>query len=556
MNLTFFLFFYFIIILSIFGFGLFFQSIFKKSLNLEFEYSFMGGLFFLVSLSYATHFFISHNYLHNLIIFITGLTFFFIFSLKEKIIFQKYFKFIFFIFGILAIAFLSAKTHDDFPYYHFPYTYYLTQQKLIIGVGNLNHGFRTPSSIFYLNSLFYLPFIKYYFFQIGAIILFGASNLILICKLKNDFKNKTYDFVFFLTFLSLLFINIFFYRISEHGTDRSAQILIFILFIEILSFFRNSIFLEKFLTKVLIILGLIISLKAFYVLYLIILPSIFFYIRKKNFKKIFYILLKNFYFYIFLLNGIFLILVNIFNTGCVLYPVSFTCFTNLEWSLFDQTKLMSNWYELWSKGGAAPNFRVEDPENYIKNLNWLSNWIDIYFFNKVLDFLVGILFLLIIVFVLFYSKIKKSIKNYKFIWIYIVLIILFFEWFLNHPSLRYGGYSLIVLITFLPFSLILSRFVINKYFKRKIVFLILLSILIFVGRNFNRINNEIKIYNYNIISNPIYILNENHFRIDHFIEVLKSKYNNCDIANKSSCNTYEGISASKIKNYYYLAREK
>ena len=34
--------------------------------------------------------------------------------------------------------------------------------------------------------------------------------------------------------LSILFINIFFYRIAEHGTDRSAQILIFLLFAEIL----------------------------------------------------------------------------------------------------------------------------------------------------------------------------------------------------------------------------------------------------------------------------------------------------------------------------------
>ena len=35
------------------------------------------------------------------------------------------------------------------------------------GLGNFNHGFRTPSSIFYLNSLFYLPVIKYYFFLLS-----------------------------------------------------------------------------------------------------------------------------------------------------------------------------------------------------------------------------------------------------------------------------------------------------------------------------------------------------------------------------------------------------
>ena len=556
MTLTIFLISYFVIILSVVGYGLFFQNVFGKSLNLEFEYSFLGGLFFLVSLSYATHFFVSHNYFHNLIIFITGLIFFSIFSLKKKEIFKRYSKIVFLIFGILFIAFLTAKTHDDFPYYHFPYTYYLTQEKLIIGTGNLNHGFRTPSSIFYLNSLFYLPFIKYFFFQIGAILIFGASNLILIFKLKNDFKNKTYDFVFFLTILSFLFINTFFYRIAEHGTDRSAQILIFILFIEILSLLRNSIFLEKFLSKIFIILGFIISLKAFYVLYLLVLFPIFFYIKKRNFKKLITILLKNFYFYIFLLVGIFLISVNIFNSGCVLYPVSFSCFPNLEWSLFQEAKLMNNWYELWSKGGASPNFRVEDPENYIKGFNWFNNWIDIYFFNKISDFLAGIFFMLIIFLITFYSKTKKKIKNYNFFWIYFILIILFFEWFFNHPSLRYGGYSLIALIIFIPFSLIVSRFSLNKYFKKKVIFLILLSIIIFTGRNVNRVHNEINIYDYDLMSNPIYILEESHFRINFFMDELKEKYDNCDNVNKSNCNTYNGISIGTIKNYYYLTKNK
>ena len=129
--------------------------------------------------------------------------------------------------------------HDDFSYYHFPYTYYLTQDNLIVGTGALNHGFRTPSSIFYLNSLFYLPFIKY-FFLILVQLSYLNSNLILIFKLINDYKNKRFDFIFILTFLSFLFINIFFYRMSEHGTDRSAQTLIFLLFIEILSLFRKK----------------------------------------------------------------------------------------------------------------------------------------------------------------------------------------------------------------------------------------------------------------------------------------------------------------------------
>ena len=452
------------------------------------------------------------------------------------------------------VALLAAKTHDDFSYYHFPYTYYLTQEKLIIGVGNLVHAFRTPSSIFYLNSLFYLPFIKYFSFSFGAILIFGFSNLILINKLKDDYNKKIYDFVFFLTLLSFLFINIFFYRIAEHGTDRSAQILILILFIEVLSLYRKSIVVEKIISKILIILGLIISFKAFYVLYLLILIPIFF----NNKKSILILsLFKNFYFYLFGSIGFFLILVNISNSGCIIYPVSFTCFSNFEWSLFDHAKSSNDWFEQWAKAGAGPNFRVDDPENYIKGFNWVSNWIELYFFNKVSDFLLGIFFLLIIVFLIFYSKNKINIKikkqNYL---IYFLAIILLFEWFYNHPSLRYGGYSLIAFSVFMPFSIYLSKIISIKFLKKKIVFLIFLSLIIFVGRNVSRIDNEVKKYNYNFLSNPFYQLDKVHFRVDKFINSLLIGYQNCMEKNKKNCKSFNGILVNKKNIYYILKRDK
>ena len=54
--------------------------------------------------------------------------------------------------SILLITIYAAKNHDDFPYYHFPYTHLLTEYSVLIGIGNFNHGFRTHSSIFYLFS--------------------------------------------------------------------------------------------------------------------------------------------------------------------------------------------------------------------------------------------------------------------------------------------------------------------------------------------------------------------------------------------------------------------
>ena len=209
MNLTIFLSSYFLIILSIIGYGLILQKLFIKKINLEFEFVLLGTILFLIVISFFSHFFTSHNYFHNTIILIVGLIFFLISTIKNKTLFNEYLKYLLFIFIILIFGLLAAKMHDDFSYYHFPYTYYLTQEKLIVGTGGLNHGFRTPSSIFYLNSLFYLPFIKYFSFNIGAIIIFGVSNLILIFKLINDYKNKKYDFIFILTLLSFLFINFF-----------------------------------------------------------------------------------------------------------------------------------------------------------------------------------------------------------------------------------------------------------------------------------------------------------------------------------------------------------
>ena len=68
MNLLIYLSSYLIIILSVLGYGLFFQKILRNSIDIEFEYNLLGSLFFLISLSYFTHFFFNHGYIHNLVI--------------------------------------------------------------------------------------------------------------------------------------------------------------------------------------------------------------------------------------------------------------------------------------------------------------------------------------------------------------------------------------------------------------------------------------------------------------------------------------------------------
>ena len=86
-----------------------------------------------------------------------------------------------------------------------------------------------------------------------------------------------------------------------------------------------------------------------------------------------------------------------------------TCFENVVWAFdVEHVNIMNNWYEQWSKAGAGPNFRVEDPLKYISLFNWVPNWFEIYFFNKVSDFLAGLFLIILIIYITFYPSPKKS----------------------------------------------------------------------------------------------------------------------------------------------------
>ena len=315
--------FYLLIISSSMGYGLAINSISQKyKITNNLGYIGLIGVFFLIIYAYISSFFISHGKVHNLIILAIGVIFFiksyFNNSKKEE------WNYFFLIFLILLIAAFIFKTHDDFKYYHFSYSYYLTENPLIFGMGNINLGYRTPSSIFYLNSLFYLPIINYFVLNIGAILYMGFTNIFLINRISKFLKIKNI-FLLFLSLLSFLYINTAFYRISEHGTDRSALILIFLLIIVMLESINiknikdNIPVLKKYYNEIIILLFLIISLKIFYLIYLVLfLTWLIYFINTVKLKDIFYILLKNPITY-FLIYGVFLVLINIFlNTGCII----------------------------------------------------------------------------------------------------------------------------------------------------------------------------------------------------------------------------------------------
>jgi hypothetical protein len=82
-------------------------------------------------------------------------------------------------------------------------------------------------------------------------------------------------------------------------------------------------------------------------------------------------------------------------------------------------------------------------------------------------------------------------------------------WFLKHPSLRYGGFSIIALIFFLPLSFALETFNTSLGRKKKtVIALVLISLLIFEARNINRIKKEIIVYNFDLLNAPFGFIKE------------------------------------------------
>ena len=505
--------FYFLIFYSIVGYGYLFSTIVNKKNNYKIKGTFedygINGIFGLVALtviSYSTILFLPHNYLHNIVIIFFGLVLFIIFLIKIK---KKNFFKINIILLLFFIALIIHKNHDDFYYYHFWYSLSLTENKLQLGLGNLDHGYKHHSSIFFLNSLFFLPIIKYYLFHLSGLLILIFFNLVCLHNIIKKINSKIINPISFLYLIFFVYVNIKFSRIADYGTDLQGQFLLIIAFIKIVELFfskadfKNYKFEVKF---IILIIAYVISIKSYFIINLIIIPILIY----KSDYKLFFKSTNVIYFIFLLLIGLYPLFFNFFYTGCFLYPLSFTCFENFSWALdINVVKQLSVYYEIWSKSLSNPNFRAENPEVLLKNFGWLPYWLKDYFVKKFLDELSVILFVGVIFLIIFYKG-EKIKKNIQFNYYYTILIIFFLTWFTYHPALRYGGYYLLSFLIFLPIIELMSnkKFDLN-YLKNSTLSLIVVAIIVFQVKNYARINYEFKKYDFSNF--PLFYFKEDLF---------------------------------------------
>ena len=220
---------------------------------------------FIRLISLITSYFIPHNFYHNIILHGSGFLYLF-FNLNKKN--RNYLKYILYISLFTISALIISKTNDDFSYYHFPFTKYLTEQKIIFGMGNLNHGYNLLSSLFFLNSTFYLPFINFFSFHFSLLFFFIFFNYFVLSEIFSKTNDKVIKYLYLFAFI---FFNLSFNRTAEYGTDKIGQLLIVILIIKLFKlvcFDKKKNRLENIL-YLLPLFGFCITLKTYFLPYVL-----------------------------------------------------------------------------------------------------------------------------------------------------------------------------------------------------------------------------------------------------------------------------------------------
>ena len=321
-----------------------------------------------------------------------------------------------------------------------------------------------------------------------------------------------------------------------------------------------------YLNLLLILITFSISLKFIFIIYSILFFFVFYiFIQKKIFLKI--INFKTLFLPTISIS--IFILLNFTSTGCLIYPIEKLCFSKtFEWALdYETIKYLNFHYELWAKAGKGPNFSVEDPSSYLISLNWVNNWYTKYFVGKFSDFLL-VSFLILLIFSLVFFKnfhnfqFKFKKYNLSYFIFYFGLLTILVVWFLNFPTLRYAGFIIVFTVLIFPFIVIVDK-AIDLSLKtnlRKLSIIFLISYSIFLVKNIQRINNELKLSiedHHNFKNFPFYwIKNVNSKEIDiggHKVYLVEGVCWNT----KSTCvRSVNNLDIIKKNNYIFYSKKK
>jgi hypothetical protein len=468
------------ILTSILGYG----HIINKYNPLNELYNFKN-LIFIQGLMFVSFFTIIFNYVNAITNFFSGLIILF-----GSIIYLLYFlkllnkkREIKFLLTIIVISFIISffsGVSDDFNY-HYETIKNFKNSNLF----EISHERRISynSHWLFLISVFSIDYLTSTIFVLTSL-LYSILIFDLFKFYQKKIKNKN-----FFSGISCFFILIFclgvLNKYKDFGTDIPGTIISFYILIIIISFIfdkenirsNNLIFFIIPLISFAFIIKITNTLIVIFLLLLII---------KLNFKQINYK-----YLLISCLISLSLPLLWFFQnyiiSGCLIWPIEFTCFANNEEALIEYYLI-----ESFAKGDIQTNMNVN-------GFMWILTWLDNHS-KKLLE--TYVIFTLIILFPLFYfltknNKIRKDTfnfyidfyKNYNYIILISIVILSNIIWFLLAPAYRFGIFYNLSLIIFLIlplwFKLALNNYTLTLKISR-IIFLI--AVVYFLTVNINKFN--------------------------------------------------------------------
>ena len=368
---------------------------------------------------------------------------------------------------ILGFSIYGNRLHADAGYYHLPHQYWLRNEKIIFGLGNLDIYLSTSSMYEYLSSILwinnnfnFLHYLNLTFF----VSLFSFLTFHLVKKDK--------DYLFFTSFSLLIFSlldNFGFYggsnafvKVQTIGKpDVAVGVLIYIISVTLIQLILNKDFSFKNLTFSLYLITFTFQIRIFGVmLFLIWSYYLFNYLNSKNIQ------MSKFLYGIF--PSIFVLITwsikNFINSGCFIFPIVQTCGKSLLW--FNLVK-----FEQWSNSWKDWPYSYRFNKNF---LNWIVEWFNSgtnyqevpnYFFSMMLIYLIN---------KYFFKQINENKKEYTLIKLYFFCSLLFFLVYGFHIRYMYG--LILLSITLLSLK--------NKDIKQKFIILNnkkLFYILIFIS---------------------------------------------------------------------------
>jgi len=427
------------------------------------------GFFILGNLTLFLNFFFSLNTLrpYFFILFISMV----LMNLNEKInldINKKDLSILyFFIPLILFTSSYGMRLHFDATDYHLISQNWIRNSKIVFGLSNVYAGYGWSTIYEYIQANFWFNknFIYLHYINVSFFISFYQFIYSCIFSSRNNFLR-----IASLNLLLFGFLDNFgfggggntFLLFQTIGKPDLTSGIIFT--ITGLILFKFLLFNEKingidfFFVSLFALFAFQLKILNSILIFLLI-PFLFVYVKQNN-LSFFSTLKSNF---MILVVFVFYLIKNVIITGCVVFPISYTCLTSASWSNKDYVKN-------YAEGVRLGNFGIPNLSSFNFN-EWYLPWINnAYNFNTYRNFLLSIMIIILInQFLTPFNEVK--IQKIFFLRLFQVFSILFFLY--SGPTVRYG----LGITNLLIGTLSLKKLIKNKGLNKILLLIFCLTLL-------------------------------------------------------------------------------